>query len=157
MKISLLVLFSVFVMNACGVSPKVEPLRFERILKAEKLTMQAHQDGQLIHENDTREYRFKIKHVDRVSLVLEVLSSRPDLDVRLVRRGILWDRQYVCKNPITDQSPCKIEIPEPETGDYSVRFAQGRVQVPSVQYRIFAAVHGPGTAAIVWEEDIANR
>ncbi|TGK62339.1 hypothetical protein EHQ27_14385 [Leptospira wolffii] len=132
-----------------------EPLRFERISKAENLTFQANVDGTLFAGQ--WEYRFRIKQADRVSLLVEVLSDQPDLGVKLVRKGILFDQNITCKEAITLQTPCKLEIKNPDRGEYSLVLQHGTEQDSTVHYRIFAGVHGPGYASVVWEEEIARR
>ncbi len=132
-----------------------EPLRFEKMTKTENLAFQANVDGTL--SAGSWEYRFKIKQADRVSLIVEVLSNQPDLSVKLVKKGILFDTTFKCTEPITNQAPCKLEIKEPDKGDYALALDHGTKDQSPVQYRIFAAVHGPGYASVLWEEEVARR
>ncbi|TGL63529.1 LIC_10463 family lipoprotein [Leptospira sarikeiensis] len=149
-------LLSLALLYNCREEQGHEPLRFEKISRAENLAFQAQTDGTIL--SGSWEYRFRIKQADRVSLIIEVLTDKPDLGVTLAKKGILFDSKTNCGEKITSQSPCKLEIENPEKGDYSLVLKHLSPNENDVlTYRIFAAVHGPGYASVIWEEEVARR
>lgn len=149
-------LFSLVLLYNCREDQRYEPLRFEKVAKAETSAFQAQVDGTIL--SGSWEYRFRIKQADRVSLTIEVLTDKPDLGVSLSRKGILFDSKIQCGDKISQLSPCKLEINNPERGDYSLVLNHLSTDPSEVlSYRIFAAVHGPGYASVIWEEEVARR
>ncbi|TGN03008.1 LIC_10463 family lipoprotein [Leptospira dzoumogneensis] len=149
-------LFSLVFLYNCKEDRRHEPLRFEKVTKAEASAFQAQVDGTILE--GSWEYRFRIKQADRVSLIVEVLTDKPDLGVLLSRKGILFDSKIKCGEKISQLSPCKLEINNPEKGDYSLVLNHTSSDPSEVlSYRIFAAVHGPGYASVIWEEEVARR
>ncbi|PJZ26884.1 hypothetical protein CH352_03255 [Leptospira hartskeerlii] len=149
-------LLSLVLLYNCREDQRYEPLRFEKVSRAESSAFQAHVDGTIL--TDPWEYRFRIKQADRVTLIVEVLTDKPDLGVTLSRKGILFDSKIKCGDKISQLSPCKLEINNPEKGDYSLVLNHLSSDPSEVlSYRIFAAVHGPGYASVIWEEEVARR
>ncbi|GBF39204.1 LIC_10463 family lipoprotein [Leptospira johnsonii] len=153
---SVSILFSLVLLYNCREDQRYEPLRFEKVTKAEASAFQAQVDGTIL--TGSWEYRFRIKQADRVTLLIEVLTDKPDLGVSLSRKGILFDSKIKCGKKISQLSPCKLEINNPEKGDYSLVLNHLSSDPSEVlSYRIFAAVHGPGYASVIWEEEVARR
>ncbi|EIE02783.1 LIC_10463 family lipoprotein [Leptospira licerasiae] len=158
-KFSICFVFSLFVLVLlynCREDQRYEPLRFEKVTRPESSAFQAQVDGTIL--SGSWEYRFRIKQADRVSLIVEVLTDKPDLGVSLFRKGILFDTKIKCGEKISQLTPCKLEINNPEKGDYSLVLKHLSSDPSEVlSYRIFAAVHGPGYASVIWEEEVARR
>ncbi|TGL63533.1 hypothetical protein [Leptospira sarikeiensis] len=140
----------------CGPGGRSEPLRFERIQKADTLVFQAQVDSSLA--SGSWEYKFRIKQADRVSLVIELQSDKEGLSAKLVRNDFLLPDIYHCPKATIKEKLCKLEIPNPGAGEYSLvlDLSQKESSEP-LFYRIFAAVHGPGFASVAWEEEIVRR
>lgn len=153
---SVSVLFTLLLLYNCREDQRYEPLRFEKVAKAEASAFQAQVDGTIL--TASWEYRFRIKQADRVTLTIEVLTDKPDLGVSLSRKGIIFDSKIKCGDKISQLSPCKLEISNPEKGDYSLVLNHlSSDPSETLSYRIFAAVHGPGYASVIWEEEVARR
>ncbi|PJZ51012.1 LIC_10463 family lipoprotein [Leptospira saintgironsiae] len=149
-------IYLLFLVEACSNVGRSEPLRFERIQKNGSSVFQAQADSTLV--SGSWEYKFRLKQADRVNLVLDVHSAKEGLSIKLVRNRFLFPKIYHCPRSSEKEKFCKLEISNPEEGEYSlVLDLTGKENSGPVAYRIFAAVHGPGFASVAWEEEIVRR
>ncbi|TGK07617.1 hypothetical protein EHO59_05825 [Leptospira semungkisensis] len=152
----ILIIYIFLISLECKQPIRHEPLRFERIQKAETSIFQAQTDSSL--SSGAWEYRFKLTEAREVKLSVNLETNRSGITARLTRKGFPFPSSFPCKKSKEDSNRCEIEIKNPESGEYSLVLDRGIQEKPEpVSYRIFAAIYGPGHASIAWEEEIVHR
>ncbi|MGJ4786919.1 hypothetical protein EHQ52_10255 [Leptospira koniambonensis] len=155
-KYLIFLIYFLILLTSCTNIGRSEPLRFERVQKDGSSVFQAQVDSTLV--SGSWEYKFRLKQVDRVNLVLDIHSAKEGLSIKLVRDRFLFPKIYHCPRSYEKKKFCKLEISNPEEGEYSlVLDLTGKENSGPVAYRIFGAIHGPGFASVAWEEEIVRR
>ncbi|EMY79444.1 hypothetical protein LEP1GSC060_2439 [Leptospira weilii serovar Ranarum str. ICFT] len=100
--------------------------------------------GRIDPQKNIQNYEFSLKQSENVLGVVQVDSTDPDLRVRLIKKGFLFDSKRGCTNTnLGNTYSCKIEIQLLEKGRYQL-VVYKNTNTNESDFNLFVGIFGKG-------------
>ncbi|EMJ94647.1 LIC_10463 family lipoprotein [Leptospira alstonii] len=135
-------MFAVFV--SCRKNGNSERLVFIQNEKNGRVRLQSVVYGRIDPQKSIQNYEFTLKQSENVLGIVQVDSTDPDLRVRLIKKGILFDSKRECTNTrLGNTYSCKIEIQSLEKGRYQP-VVYKNTNTNESNFNLFVGIFGKG-------------
>ncbi|EMF83376.1 hypothetical protein LEP1GSC188_1989 [Leptospira weilii serovar Topaz str. LT2116] len=128
----------------CQVNGGSERLVFIQNEQNGAVRLQSFVHGKIYPEKNIQNYEFTLNQSENVLGIFQVDSTDPDLRVRLLKRGFLFDSKRECTNTnLGNTYSCKIEIPLLEKGRYRLAVYRN-TDANETDFNLFVGIFGKG-------------
>ncbi|URD70491.1 LIC_10463 family lipoprotein [Leptospira borgpetersenii] len=128
----------------CQVNGGSERLVFIQNEQDGIVRLQSFVHGKIYPEKNIQNYEFTLNQSENVQGIFQVDSTDPDLRVRFLKRGFLFDSKRECADTnLGSTYSCKIEIPLLEKGRYYLT-VYGKTNMNETDFNLFVGIFGKG-------------